>query len=163
MRGITLEDIVSQQMKDSVVLIETLVLNLTRQYNGKLIHWIKFGFSLAWNNIRKFFGLFRPKNEFYPLLTDLIREIYDIFGYKKSKTDCNEFIKNSLFNYFKIDNNGDISFEKFKNDIINFRNLFGNTEKNFKFESNLKTQLLTEGVFEIDDDKFTSLGKVFLE
>jgi len=156
-------------MQDSVKLIDTLILKLTGQYSGTLKTWltITFGFSRIWNYIRKMTGFFRPINEFYPLLTDLVKEIYEIFGYEKNKTDCNEFIKNSIFNYFKIENNGNISFEKFKNDIKNLRNLFIKAEKNFELDKenieNLEKNLLDKKVFEINYDKFTNLGKLFLE
>ena len=162
-KDIKLEDVISKQMKASVELIRTLILNLTGQYSNSNKNYLSFYFSRVWNNLLLTFGFWRPNNEFYPLLTDLVWKIYDIFGYEKSTEECNEFIKQSIYNYFKIDKEQKISFEKFKNDITNFRNLFNNTKQNFEFINNAQLGLLEERVFEINDNNFTNIGKIFLE
>ena len=44
------------------------------------------------------------KKEFYPLLTDLVLDIYDIFRDEqvKNENDSSKFIKDCLEDYFKI-------------------------------------------------------------
>ena len=77
-KDIQLEDIVSEQMKASVKLINILILKLTGQYSGTLVPFIKFWFSRVWDRAKKKIGFWRPSHEFYPLLTDLIM-IFIIF------------------------------------------------------------------------------------
>ena len=155
-------------MKASIKLINILILKLTGQYSGSgtLIPYIKFWFSRAWNCMIKNIGFWRPSNEFYPLLTDLIYDIYNIFGVEnKTLRDCNEYIRIKLFNYFNIDDNNNehhIYYNKFKNDIRNLRKLFKYSNDNFNEKDN-SNQYLNGNVFDIQDNKFSEVGNFFLE
>jgi len=157
-KDIKSEDIISQQLKESVVLIKDLILKLTGQYSGEiLLPW----FAIM-NSIKKYI-YWRPKKEFYPLLTDLVFDIYDIFGEVKNKNECSEFIQKSLDNYFKISENGELDFEEFKNDIIKFRNLFYNLENNFSVKEENQNDSIKEKILKISEDNFSNIGKFFLE
>ena len=162
LKDIKIEDIISEQMKVSVVLIKSLILKLTGQYSGTLKPYIRFGFTRIWNYLANNIFIWRPSNEFFPLLTDLVYKIYKIFGKEEiTLTDCNNYIRKSLFKYFEIDNNGDINYKNFKDDIKKNRYLFNNTENNFnkKFEE----KLLEDKLSDINEDKFSNIGKFFLE
>lgn len=157
-KDIKSEDIISQQLKESVVLIKDLILKLTGQYSGEiLLPW----FAIM-NSIKKYI-YWRPKKEFYPLLTDLVFDIYDIFGEVKKQNECSEFIQKCLDNYFKISENGELDFEEFKNDIIKFRNLFYNLENNFSVKEENQNDSIKEKILKISEDNFSNIGKFFLE
>ena len=167
LKDIKKEDIISEQMKASVELIKSLNSKLTGQYSGTLTFkpYIRFLFNRAWNNMAKKIFFWRSSNEFYHLLTELVLTIYNIFGYEKNKEECNEYIRQILLNYFKTDGNDKISYEKFKNDIKNYRYLFHYTEKNFIYENdnNVNQVNYDNRQIEINYDKFTNTGKFFLE
>lgn len=161
-KNIKFEDIISNQMKSSVLLINTLILKLTGQYSGTLIPQFKFKFTRLWNYIRQKTGFRRPNTEFYPLLTDLVSDIYKIFGEEKSEEDCNEFIKERITKYFKIDSNDNISFQDFQKDIVNYRNLFYNTKDNFELKEDTQKNILEKNVFEINDQQFSNIFNIFI-
>ena len=166
LKDIKIKDIISPQMKASVLLVKDLILKLTGQYSGKL-EWMpafKFSFSRMWNNLRKVITYKRPNNEFYPLLTELVLKIFRIFGdEEKNVQNCNEYIKTTIYKYFKINENGEISYETFKKDIRKYRNLFNNTKKYYEIEETIQDNILERGIFEINADKFTNTGKFLLE
>jgi hypothetical protein len=117
-----------------------------------------------WNNLRKVITYKRPNNEFYPLLTELVLKIFRIFGdEEKNVQNCNEYIKTTIYKYFKINENGEISYETFKKDIRKYRNLFNNTKKYYEIEERIQDNILERGIFEINADKFTNTGKFLLE
>lgn len=167
LKDIKKEDIISEQMKASVELIKSLNSKLTGQYSGTLTFkpYIRFLFTRAWNNMAKKIFFWRPSNEFYPLLTELVLTIYNIFGYVKTNEECNEYIREILINYFKIDKNDKISYGNFKNDIKDYRYLFHYTEKNFiyKNDNNVNQVNNDNRQIEINYDRFTNTGKFFLE
>ena len=160
--GIKFKDIISVQLKESVNLIKILILKLTGQYSGKSKVWIKFAFSRMWNLISETIGtLWRPHNEFYPLLTDLVSKIYNIFGETKKDEECNAYIKQSLTKYFHINKNGKIEYDDFKRDYSNYRNLFINTEK--FYDKKVETDnFLEKGVFTIEGNKFSNIGNFLI-
>lgn len=161
-KNIKFEDIISEQMKASVLLIKTLILRLTGQYSGELTKKQKFIFYLSrsWNYIRKFFGI--SGNTFYPLLKDLVKEIYAIFGEEIKDEVCNTFIKKSLEKNFHINDNGNISFKDFNDAIIKYRNLFHNT-KIYMCQEKLEEDILKKSVFDIDQNNFSNIGKLLLK
>ena len=86
--------------------------------------------------------------------------IHDIFGQETSEKECNDFINKCINEYF---NKNKLDYKNFKEDIINYRNLYYNTSQNFEFdnEEQLKNKFLgNEFKFK---DNFSDVGKFFLE
>ena len=163
-KNIEFEDIISPQMEASVELIKIIILRLTGQYSDKLGFFdnIKFKIIRFQNILKKYIGFGRPNNEYFPLLTDLVLKIYNIFGEENDLTNCNTYIKDIIYDYFKIlDDNDKLNYDNFKNDIRNYRYLFQETKKNFG--KDISENILEKGKFHIEENKYSDIGKFFLE
>ena len=158
------EYIINEPMKLSVKEIKILITKLVGYYSDKFKFkvWARFLFTRLWNWWNK------NNHNFFPLLCELIQKIYHNFGIDKNIDECNEYIKKCLYKYFNIDgqkngaNEGQI-IDKLERDIINYRNLFWNTNKNFKLKEQIEQDLLVgTDNFIFNKSKSTNVGKIFL-
>ena len=154
--------IIKESMKLCAKEIKILIAKLVGKYSKKLNIKTRFffWFSDLWNYIKK------DKKNFFPLLSELVQKIYNIFGKNKSLEICNEYIKFTLEYYFTIDNTDNMleKINKLKNDFINYRILFWNTNNNFKMKENIENDLFdNEKEFNFNNKRFTDVGKIFID
>lgn len=109
----------NESLINSVIDIKSLVVKLAGFYSKELsiLPTIKFFlFDKLYNNLFK-----NAETNFFPLLTDLVKKIYNNFGYNKSTEECNKYIIITLKQYFKLkieenqDNEKDKNKDKDKN------------------------------------------------
>ena len=86
---------------DSVLDIKKLIVKLAGYYSGELGFFKSIGFYFGSKIYNEFWR--SSTNNFFPLLTDLIKKIYSNFGIEKSIDECNKFIKLKISQYFDID------------------------------------------------------------
>ena len=92
-----LNDSLIESIKD----IQKLVIKLASYYSKKLGFFQNIGFYLfnkLYNNIWR-----NSEKNFFPLLTDLVKKIYQNYNINKNYTQINEFIKLKISQYFHID------------------------------------------------------------
>ena len=90
----------NDSLLSSVVDIKKLITKLAGYYSGELgyLHSLNFYFfKKLYNQIWR-----NSTNNFFPLLTDLIKKIYSNFGFEKSVEECNNFIKQKISQYFNL-------------------------------------------------------------
>ena len=90
----------NDSLLSSVVDIKKLITKLAGYYSGELgyLHSLNFYFfKKLYNQIWR-----NSANNFFPLLTDLIKKIYSNFGFEKSVEECNNFIKQKISQYFNL-------------------------------------------------------------
>lgn len=91
----------NESLITSCINIKKLIVKVGGYYSKelKLIKKMKFYFKYKlYNNLYR-----NAEKNFFPLLTDLIQNIYSNFGIEKTKNECNDFIKKVLSSYFMID------------------------------------------------------------
>jgi GTPase Era involved in 16S rRNA processing len=96
----TKDTFLNESLITSVKDIKSNVVKLVGYYLKELNFLHSFSFYLykkLYNNI-----LQNPEKNFFPILTDLVKEIYLNFGYKKSTKECNNYILLKLSQYFQI-------------------------------------------------------------
>ena len=96
------EDVfLNESLLKSVKDIKSLVVQLAAYYSNELGFWKSMGFYLfnnCYNNMK-----IDSETNFFPLLTNLIKKIYENFGINnKTEKDCNNFIKIKISEYFNI-------------------------------------------------------------
>ena len=90
----------NESLINSCLNIKKLIVKLGGYYSKELKFFksMKFYFKYKlYNNIWR-----NAQSNFFPLLTDLIQNIYSNFGIAKTKDECNNFIKKVLSKYFNI-------------------------------------------------------------
>ncbi len=90
----------NESLLNSVIDIKSLIVKLAGYYSKELGIFRSLGFYLftkLYNNIHR-----NAETNFFPLLTDLVKKIYQNFGIKKNNKECNDYIIKKLSNYFKI-------------------------------------------------------------
>ena len=91
----------NESLITSCINIKKLIVKVGGYYSKelKLTKKMKFYFKYKlYNNLYR-----NAEKNFFPLLTDLIQNIYSNFGIEKTKVECNDFIKKVLSSYFMID------------------------------------------------------------
>lgn len=91
----------NESLITSCINIKKLIVKVGGYYSKelKLTKRMKFYFKYKlYNNLYR-----NAEKNFFPLLTDLIQNIYSNFGIEKTKNECNDFIKKVLSSYFMID------------------------------------------------------------
>ena len=91
----------NESLITSCINIKKLIVKVGGYYSKelKLTKKMKFYFKYKlYNNLYR-----NAEKNFFPLLTDLIQNIYSNFGIEKTKNECNDFIKKVLSSYFMID------------------------------------------------------------
>ena len=86
---------------NSVLDIKDLIVKLAGYYSGELGFFKSINFyfgSRIYNNIWR-----NSENNFFPLLTDLVKKIYSNFGFDKNDDECNKFIRLAISRYFNIE------------------------------------------------------------
>ena len=115
--------------------IQSLVINLASYYSNELGFFQSVRFYLfqkIYNNIWR-----NSENNFFPLLTNLVKKIYSNFNIQKTEKECNDFIKLKISQYFEIDMDMDIDMTQFNRYELNEVN-----EENINTVMVMKTQLL---------------------
>ena len=101
-KDISAQDILlNESLINSVTDIIKLNFKLAAYYTGELKFFEKIGvyfFDKIYNNIKR-----DPDKNFFPLLTDLVKKIYQNFDCKKTDAECNNFIKKEISRYFCIE------------------------------------------------------------
>ena len=101
-QGIEPKDIfLSESLTNSVKDIKNLVVRVAAYYQKELGFWKSVGFywlAKIYNNIHR-----NSEKNFFPLLTNLVKKIYENFGFKKTDSECNTFIKQTIGKYFNIE------------------------------------------------------------
>ena len=91
----------NESLINSVIDIKSLVVKLAGFYSKELSLFPTLKFYL----FNQFYNYLHKNSEtnFFPLLTDLVKKIYNNFGHNnKSTEECNNYIKTTLKQYFKI-------------------------------------------------------------
>ena len=165
----------NESLLKSVYDIKKLIVQLAGYYTGELgfFRTIKYFFR------NKIYDDFYHNSEtnFFPLLTDLVKKIYQNFGIEKTYEACNLFIRYKISKYFDIslekeEKNEEkeeeptgrgapvayeFNIEKFQRDYTTSINLYWNSENNFKImekiaEQSLKyNNKLADKILKIDD------------
>ena len=94
----------NESLVNSCINIKKLIVKIGGYYSKELkfIKSMEFFFKYKlYNNFWK-----NSEKNFFPLLTDLVQNIYLNFGIEKTKNECNDFIKKVLSSYFMLDLNG---------------------------------------------------------
>ena len=93
--------LLNESLIKSIRDIQKLVIKLASYYSKKLGFFQKMGFYLfnkLYNNIHR-----NSETNFFPLLTDLVKKIYQNYKINKNNDQINEFIKLKISQYFHID------------------------------------------------------------
>ena len=158
-QNILLDESLINSIKD----IKDMIFKLAGYYTNQLGTFSSISFYFfykIYNNIYR-----NSDNNFFPLLTTLVKKIYSNFGFEKNENECNDFIKSQISNYFGFsskDNKDtppsayEFNIEQFKKDYINLGKLFWNTKNNYlididkiKVEENNKIE---EKIFQINNE-----------
>ena len=93
-------NLIDYAIQQSIIKIKTLLVQYFGYYenNLKWIPYFRFTFSRFKNYVDS------NKNNSFPLLTELTKNIFENFGSKKNENECDCFIKKIIRKYFKIDN-----------------------------------------------------------
>ena len=137
-----------ESLTNSCLNIKKLIVKLGGYYSSelKLNKSIAFFFKYKlYNNIRR-----NVMTNFFPLLTDLVEQIYKNFDVDKTQIECNNFIKKALSLYFNInlneDNNNNNENNNNENNnsnnnnnfiVIDYKNNNGNNIKDNNIDDNV--------------------------
>lgn len=151
---------------DSVLIIKDLIVKLAGYYGQELGFLKSISFYFGSRLYNQFWR--NSSNNFFPLLTDLIKKIYSNFGFDKSYDECNKFIRIKIAQYFNIDipelkeekekeekvekdindtTRGEaapyvFNIKKFEKDYINLGRMYWNSGVNFQITDKISEQYL---------------------